>query len=79
MQALSHVLLLAPQNPFHVLQFAETAYTAGDLPLSLKMFLLVVDMCERDLPSPAQEAPHGLSVRAWWGIKLVSFDTFVIM
>ena len=69
LQALSHALLLAPQNPFTVLQFAETAYTAGDLPLALKMFLVVVDMGERDLPKG--EAPTSINVRAWLGVKLV--------
>ncbi|KAJ6591122.1 hypothetical protein DFH09DRAFT_1138675 [Mycena vulgaris] len=72
LQALSHALLLAPQNPFYVLQFAETAYTAGDLPLALKTFLVAVDMCERDLDSPEKQAPIGLSVRAWLGVKLCS-------
>ncbi|KAJ7481637.1 hypothetical protein FB451DRAFT_1130011 [Mycena latifolia] len=72
LQALSHVLLLAPQNPFYELQFAETAYTAGDLPLALKTFLVVVDMCERDLDSPEQKSPVGISVRAWLGVKLCS-------
>jgi len=72
LQALSHVLLLAPQNPFYVLQFAETAYTASDLPLALKTFLVVVDMCERDLDSPGQKPAVGISVRAWLGVKLCS-------
>ncbi|KAF7366539.1 TPR-REGION domain-containing protein [Mycena sanguinolenta] len=72
LQALSHVLLLAPQNPFYALQFAETAYTAGDLPLALKTFLVVVDMSERDLDSPEKKPPVGISVRAWLGIKLCS-------
>jgi hypothetical protein len=69
LQALSHALLLAPQNPFTMLQFAETAYTVGDLPLALKMFLVVVDMGERDLPK--SEAPTSINVRAWLGVKLV--------
>jgi hypothetical protein len=69
LQALSHALLLAPQNPFTALQFAETAYTAGDLPLSLKMFLVVVDMGERDLPK--DEPPIAFNIRAWLGVKLV--------
>ncbi|KAJ6481719.1 hypothetical protein C8R45DRAFT_1002827 [Mycena sanguinolenta] len=68
LQALSHVLLLAPQNPFYALQFAETAYTAGDLPLALKTFLVVVDMSERDLDS----RQVGTNVRVWLGIKLCS-------
>ncbi|KAJ7099688.1 TPR-like protein [Mycena epipterygia] len=72
LQALSHALLLAPQNPFYVLQFAETAYTAGDLPLALKTFLVVVDMCERDLDSPESKPATGISVRAWLGVKLCS-------
>ncbi|TRM66884.1 hypothetical protein BD626DRAFT_484099 [Schizophyllum amplum] len=71
LQSLSHVLLLAPQNPFYFLQFAETAHSADDITLALKMFLLVVDMCDRDLPTAAKDSvPTGLSVRAWWGVKL---------
>ncbi|PFH51196.1 hypothetical protein AMATHDRAFT_75155 [Amanita thiersii Skay4041] len=69
LQSLSHALLLSPQNPFTVLQFAETAYSAGDVPLALKMFLSVIDM---DDESTAQEPPRGISVRAWYGIKLCS-------
>ncbi|KAJ7093990.1 hypothetical protein B0H15DRAFT_831508 [Mycena belliarum] len=72
LQALSHALLLAPQNPFYVLQFAETAYTAGDLPLALKTFLVVVDMCERDLDAPEHQPAAGVAVRAWMGVKLAS-------
>ncbi|KAF8892991.1 TPR-like protein [Infundibulicybe gibba] len=68
LQALSHALLLAPQNPFTFLQFAETAYTAGDLPLALKMALVVLDMCN-DTPSPTDPA-RGISLRAWYSVKL---------
>ncbi|KAG6908259.1 hypothetical protein DXG01_005524 [Tephrocybe rancida] len=68
LQSLSHALILAPQNPFTALQFAETAYTAGDLALALKMFLVVVDMGERDVP--LDEAPTGIHIRAWLGVKL---------
>jgi tetratricopeptide (TPR) repeat protein len=67
LQALSHALLLTPQNPFTFLQFAETAYTAGDLPLALKMFLVVIDMNENE---DEDTIPLGISVRAWWGTKL---------
>jgi hypothetical protein len=67
LQALSHALLLSPQNPFTVLQFAETAYSSGDVPLALKMFLVVIDMSEEE----ADAIPLGISIRAWWGIKLV--------
>ncbi|KAG5636314.1 hypothetical protein H0H81_008428 [Sphagnurus paluster] len=68
LQALSHALLLAPQNPFTFLQFAETAYTSGDLPLALKMFLVVVEMGERDIKPEAP--PSGINFRAWLGVKL---------
>lgn len=68
LKSLCHALLLSSQNPFTVLQFAETAYSAGDLPLALKMFLVVIDM---DDESAAQEPSRGFSVRAWFGIKLV--------
>lgn len=74
MQALSHALLLAPQNPFTMLQFAETAYTAGDLPLALKTFLVVVDMGERDITNPQKKPPVGINIRAWYGAKLVRSD-----
>ena len=67
LQALSHALLLSPQNPFTFLQFAETAYSSGDVPLALKMFLVVIDMSEEE----ADAIPLGISIRAWWGVKLV--------
>ncbi|TFK29527.1 tetratricopeptide repeat domain 35 [Coprinopsis marcescibilis] len=72
LQALSHALILNPQNPFTFVQFAETAYTAGDLPLSLKMYLVAVDMIERDIDSPDSRPPSSLAFRAWWGVKLCS-------
>ena len=65
LQALSHALLLAPQNVFIFLQFAETAYTSRDIPLALKMFLVVIDMNDAD------DTPGGVSTRAWWGVTLV--------
>ncbi|KIY49762.1 tetratricopeptide repeat domain 35 [Fistulina hepatica ATCC 64428] len=77
LQALTHVLLLAPQNPFYFLQFAETAYTVNDVPLAFKMFLVVVDMCETDPLAPAGSSRvptdvAGITTRAWWGVKLCS-------
>ncbi|KAF8153166.1 hypothetical protein B0H34DRAFT_722531 [Crassisporium funariophilum] len=69
LQALSHALLLTPQNPFTFLQFAETAYTSGDIPLALKMFLVVIDMNEGE---DEDAIPMGIFVRAWWGTKLCS-------
>jgi len=72
LQSLSHALLLSPQNPFYFLQFAETAYLANDITLSLKMFLIAVDMTDDDDgPVPPQDSiPSGLTLRAWYGVKL---------
>lgn len=69
LQALSHVLILSPQNPFYVLQAAETAYTLGDIPLAIKWFLLVVDMTTDE--DAQKTKPEGITVRAWYGISLV--------
>jgi hypothetical protein len=66
-------LLLAPQNPFTFLQFAETAFSAGDVPLALKNFLIVIDMNVSDISAPQDQTPVGFSVRAWWGVKLVRY------
>ncbi|KIP10822.1 hypothetical protein PHLGIDRAFT_64887 [Phlebiopsis gigantea 11061_1 CR5-6] len=73
LQTLSHALLLAPQNPLHVLHFAETAYLVPDIPLALKMFLQAVDMTdddEQDGITPADTVPTGLALRSWFGVKL---------
>ncbi|KAH9968059.1 TPR-like protein [Russula dissimulans] len=71
LQSLSHVLLLTPQNPFYVLQAAETAYTAKDIPLAIRFFLMVVEMTGDDngdaKPPPP---PTGITVRAWYGVEL---------
>jgi len=64
LSSLSHALLLAPQNPFYALQFAETAYTLGDVPLALKMFLRVTEQVDEE------ECPNGgVLTRAWLGVK----------
>ncbi|KAI0634199.1 TPR-like protein [Trametes polyzona] len=72
LQSLSHALLLAPQNPSHFLQFAETAYLAEDIPLALKMFLQTVDMTDDDDGdvAPSDTVPSGITLRAWLGVKL---------
>jgi len=71
LQSLSHVLLLTPQNPFYVLQAAEVAYTAQDIPLAIRFFLMVVEMTGVDnddtIPPPP---PTGITVRAWYGVEL---------
>jgi len=69
LSALSHTMLLNPQNPFHVLRAAETAYTAEDIPLALKFFLRAVEMMD----GAADEVGNGAAgaiTRAWYGVKL---------
>ena len=61
-------MLIAPQNPFYVLQAAETAYTDGDVPLAIKFFLRTVELTE--------DAKGGVARRAWFGVKSVSLFCF---
>ncbi|CED84682.1 Uncharacterized conserved protein [Phaffia rhodozyma] len=60
---ISHPLLLAPQNPIHFLRQAETAYTAGDLPLAFKAYLLCLSLSEKSSDG------KGMVVRCWFGLK----------
>jgi len=69
LQSLSHVLLLAPQNPFYVLQAAEMAYTLQDIPLAIRFFLMVVEMAA-DGDESAKLPPGGITIRAWYGVEL---------
>ncbi|KAF9788067.1 TPR-like protein [Thelephora terrestris] len=69
LQALSHALLLAPQNPFYVLEFAEIAHTSGDIPLAIRTFLMVVDMTD-DEAAPTTSYQTDITLRAWYGVKL---------
>lgn len=66
-------MLLTPQNPFYVLQAAETAYTAQDIPLAMRFFLMAIDMAEDHnddvVPRPP---PKDFTLRAWYGVELVS-------
>jgi tetratricopeptide (TPR) repeat protein len=72
LQSLSHVLLLTPQNPFYVLQAAETAYTAQDIPLAMKFFLMAIEMTGDDNEDATPQPPTGVTLRAWYGVELVS-------
>ncbi|KLO07837.1 TPR-like protein [Schizopora paradoxa] len=70
LESLQHAMLLAPQNPFYVLQAAETGYTLGDLPLAIKFFMTVVDMTTSDEEEKAGDSvPDGITLRAWFGVK----------
>lgn len=63
-------MLLAPQNPFYVLEFAEIAYASGDIPLAVKTFLMAVDMTD-DEDAPITSYQKDITLRAWYGVKLV--------
>ncbi|KAH9043615.1 hypothetical protein EDB84DRAFT_1249780, partial [Lactarius hengduanensis] len=56
-----------PQNPFYVLQAAEIAYTAEDIPLAIRFFLVAIDMVVDDEESPP---PTGIAGRIWHGVEL---------
>ena len=75
LQSLSHVLVLTPQNPFYVLQAGETAYTAQDIPLAMRFFLTVIEMTGDDNDSAVPPPPTGITIRAWYGVELVSLLT----
>jgi hypothetical protein len=77
LQCLSHVLVLTPQNPFYVLQAGETAYTALDIPLAMKFFLMVIEMTADDNHDAVPPPPTGITIRAWYGVELVSLLTCV--
>jgi len=66
------VLLLAPQNPFYVLEFAEIAYASGDIPLAVKTYLMAVDMTD-DEDAPITSYQTDVTLRAWYGVKLVRY------
>jgi hypothetical protein len=75
LQSLSHVLVLTPQNPFYVLQAGETAYSAQDIPLAMKFFLMAIEMAGDDNDDATPPPPTGITMRAWYGVELVSFLT----
>jgi hypothetical protein len=68
-------LVLTPQNPFYVLQAGETAYTARDIPLAMRFFLMVIEMTGDDNDDVVPPPPTGITIRAWYGVELVSLLT----
>lgn len=66
-------MVLTPQNPFYVLQAGETAYTAQDIPLAMRYFLMAIEMAGDDHDDAAPPPPPtGITIRAWYGVELVS-------
>jgi tetratricopeptide (TPR) repeat protein len=78
LQSLTHVMLLVPQNPFYIVQAAETAYAAGDVPLSARLFLQAVDLIDEDSARNGVKtsAPAGVAIRSWYGLRLVGLCVF---
>ena len=64
--------MLTPQNPFYVLQAAETAYTAQDIPLAMRFFLMATEMTDDHDGAAPPPPPTGITIRAWYGVELVS-------
>jgi len=64
-----------------MLQAAETAYTADDVPLAIKMFLTVVDMTDSDDSEQLlqESTPLGITLRAWFGVKLVGLHCSAVV
>lgn len=65
-------MVLAPQNPFYVLQFAENASKTDDSALALKMYLRAVEMIEDDEDGGFHHDDNDIARRAWSGVDLVS-------
>ena len=73
--AIEECLLMQPINPFYVLKYAETQYTAGDIHEAYKSYLRVVELqdsfarawlglkmcCRRLLQYPTNEQPEHLA------------------
>lgn len=68
---LDHAVVLSPHDPFVHLKAAETAYTAGEVPLAWKGFARVVEM-SLDSSSRDSVVLQGAARRAAYGAKLVS-------
>lgn len=70
--ALDHAIVLAPHDPFVQLKYAETAYSAGDVPLAYKAYLRTVEMAtEKGTEGEVMNRKGGATRRAVLGAKLV--------
>ncbi|POY72131.1 hypothetical protein BMF94_4863 [Rhodotorula taiwanensis] len=69
--ALDHAIVLAPHDPFVQLKYAETAYSAGDVPLAYKAYLRTVEMAtEKGTEGEVMNRKGGATRRAVLGAKL---------
>ena len=71
--ALEELLLLAPQNAFYLLKYAEVLYTMGELVKAYKLYLRILELGNGNLsPSSTRvvDRVQGPWVRALWGLKM---------
>ncbi|KAA1101502.1 hypothetical protein PGT21_022763 [Puccinia graminis f. sp. tritici] len=66
LSALEDLILIQPENTFHILRYAETAYTAGEYELSYKTYLRVIELSDRI----SSESKGGPCRRAALGLKV---------
>ncbi|KAG0142429.1 hypothetical protein CROQUDRAFT_662506 [Cronartium quercuum f. sp. fusiforme G11] len=64
--ALEDLILIQPDNTFHILRYAETAYTAGHYELAYKTYLRVIELSEKI----SEASKGGPARRAAIGLKL---------
>ena len=72
--ALEELVLLAPQNSYVLLHYAETLYTAGDIATAYKMYLRILELARGDIrvkENSRGERAAGPWVRTLWGLKMV--------
>lgn len=66
LSALEDLILLQPENTFHLLRYAETAYTSGEYDLSYNTYLRVIELSDRisgeSKGGPCRRAAIGLKV-----------------
>ncbi|KNF02995.1 hypothetical protein PSTG_03944 [Puccinia striiformis f. sp. tritici PST-78] len=66
LSALEDLILIQPENTFHILRYAETAYTAGEYELAYQTYLRVIELSDRI----STESQGGPCRRAALGLKV---------
>ncbi|KAH9807903.1 hypothetical protein DFH28DRAFT_1071478 [Melampsora americana] len=70
LSALEDLIILQPDNTFHLLRYAETAYTASYFEVAYQTYLRVIEVSEKI----SDASKGGPARRAAIGIKLVKFE-----
>jgi len=80
--ALEELVLLAPQNSFYLLKYAETLYTAGDVAHAYKIYLRILELGEGNLAPDSghkMDRVKGPWVRTLWGLKMVRYAPLTLV